>query len=277
MVDIHKIRLKFPDLNDWMLNQPLKIIEQHSKWDDLLQVCDYFVKHPRPNVYIRELPIPVHTKFIEANQGILRELLEILLPERTIDPHGQSFNARFGLKDKPAGVRVRLLEEQLEWQYKIRIDDLALPIDQMARLLREHIKPRNVLIVENLINFLTLPKITNGIGIFGGGFAIHLLKDVGWLNHCEIIYWGDIDTHGFEILSDLRGLFSHVRSIMMDRETLETYKRYVGKDAPNRSKRFNYLTEAEMLVVQEILTHNWRLEQEHIPQDYVEKRLKECL
>ena len=234
VADVHKIRKKFPSLEGWMQSRPQDVIEHQGKWDDLLLVCDYFVKHPRPNVYIRELPISVHTKFIESNQRILRDLFDILLPEMAITQNEQDFNSRFGLKDKPSLVRIRLLEEQLEWQYGMRIDDLSLPVDQLAHLLAEHIKPRRILIVENLTNFLTLPKTPNGIGIFGGGFAVNLLRDVQWLNHCDVIYWGDMDAHGFEILSDLRGLFPHVRSLMMDRETLETYAKYVGKGARSR-------------------------------------------
>ncbi len=278
VADVHKIRKKFPSLEGWMQSRPQDVIEHQGKWDDLLLVCDYFVKHPRPNVYIRELPISVHTKFIESNQRILRDLFDILLPEMAITQNEQDFNSRFGLKDKPSLVRIRLLEEQLEWQYGMRIDDLSLPVDQLAHLLAEHIKPRRILIVENLTNFLTLPKTPNGIGIFGGGFAVHLLRDVQWLNHCDVVYWGDIDAHGFEILSDLRGLFPHVSSLMMDCETLETYAKYVVQGvAYSRIERFSHLTETEMLVVQDMVEHNWRLEQEHISQDYVNLRLNESV
>jgi hypothetical protein len=277
IADVQKIRQKFPSLEEWMQSRPQDLIEHHGKWDDLLLVCDYFVKKLRPNVYIRELPIPVHTKFIEANQRILRDLLDVLLPENSINTESQDFVSRYGLKDKPSLVRLRLLEEQLEWQYRMRVDDITLPVNQLAHLLADHIKPRHVVIVENLINFLTLPKISNGVGIFGGGFAVHLLHDIQWLNQCDVIYWGDIDAHGFEILSDLRGLFPHVRSLMMDRETLETYAKYVGKGARSRLERFSHLTTAEALVVQNVVENDWRLEQEHISQDYVEIRLKQLL
>lgn len=277
VADVQKIRQKFPSLEEWMQSRPQDVIEYHGKWDDLLLVCDYFVKKPRPNVYIRELPIPVHTKFVEANQRILRDLLDVLLSENSINTESQDFVSRYGLKDKPSLVRLRLLEEQLEWQYRMRVDDITLPLNQLAHLLADHIKPRHVVIVENLINFLTLPKISNGIGIFGGGFAVHLLRDIQWLNQCDVIYWGDIDAHGFEILSDLRGLFPHVRSLMMDLETLETNKKYVGQGARSRLERFSHLTEAESLLVQDIVAHDWRLEQEQIPQDYVEMRLKQLL
>jgi len=276
IADVQKIRQKFPSLEQWMRLHPQAVIDNYGKWDNLLLVCDYFTKKPRPHVYTRELPIPIHTKFIEANQHILRSLLDILLPPENIHQDAPNFNSRFGLKEKPSLVRLRLLEEQLEWHYSIRIDDLSLPVDQLAHLLSEHIKPRHILIVENQINFLTLPKVISGVGIFGGGFAVHLLRDIRWLNQCDVIYWGDIDAHGFEILSDLRGLFPHVRSLMMDRETLEAYAQYKVKGVQSH-ERFSYLTEAERLVVQDVVANHWRLEQEHIPQTYANMRLKALL
>src|SRR5262249_1385055 len=56
----------------------------------------YFVEHPRPQCYIRELPVRVHTKFVEQHAGILRELLEFLLPPEAIQPDAKTFTQRFG-------------------------------------------------------------------------------------------------------------------------------------------------------------------------------------
>jgi len=277
VADIRKIRQKFPGLENWIHIRLQDVIEYHGQWDDLLTVCDYFVKHPRPNVYVRELPIPVQTKFIEMNNRILRDLLDTLLPPESINRDATDFNQRFGLKDKPALVRLRLLEEQLDWQYGLRIDDLSLPVDQVAHLLTHHIQPKHVIIVENLINFLTLPAIPNSIGLFGGGFAVHLLRDVNWLMKCDVIYWGDIDAHGFEILSDLRGLFAHTISLMMDQETFDTYSQYAVNGVSIRSERFGYLTDAESQLAQVIVKEGLRLEQEHIPQAYAVTRLKQLL
>lgn len=277
VADVKKIRQKFPTLESWMQSNIRHIIEYHGRWDDLLAVCDYFVKNPHPNVYIRELPIPVHTKFIEANSRILSELLETLLPAASVHREAADFNQRFGLKNKPSIVRLRLLEEQLDWRYGIRVDDLSLPVDQLAHLLADHLRPRHVIIVENLINLLTLPRIANGVGLLGSGFAVHLLRDVTWLNGCDVIYWGDIDAHGFQILSELRGIFPHTRSVMMDRETFDRHRCYVVQGKPIRAANFASLTEAEALLAGEIVSQDLRLEQEHIPQAYAELRLKQLL
>lgn len=275
--DVCKIRQKFPVLESWLYARPQDVIEHHGKWDDLLLVCDYFVKNPRPNVYIRELPILVHTKFIEANNRILRDVLDLLLLPEAINREALDFNQRFGLKDKPALVRLRLLEEQLDWQFGIRVDDLSLPVNQVAHLLARHIKPRHVIIVENLINFLTLPRTSNTVGLFGGGFAVHLLRDIDWLSNCNVIYWGDIDAHGFEILSDLRGLFPHTVSLMMDQQTFDLYSDYIGRGVDSHSMRFENLTALELQLAQKVVEQSLRLEQEHIPQTYAVTRLKELV
>ena len=55
----------FPQLKDWTAKYPKKVVENQSKWHDLLKVCSYFNSNPTPNLYIRELPISIHTKFIE--------------------------------------------------------------------------------------------------------------------------------------------------------------------------------------------------------------------
>jgi hypothetical protein len=275
--DIERIRRQFPALEDWMCANPQAVIDYGGHWGNLLEVCDYFVKHPRPNLYIRELPIPVHTKFIEQHSRILRDLLDTLLPDNTITPDATDFNQRYGLKAPPPTIRIRLLEEQLDWQYGLRLDDLTLPVNQLAHLLAEHIRPKIIIIAENLMNFLTLPSHPASIGLFGRGFAVQLLADVRWLDQCRVIYWGDIDAHGFQILSDLRKLFPHARSVMMDQQTLEDHAAYVVEGNRVRVDRFDRLTDAEAVVAQHVLEHNLRLEQEHISQAYALIQLRQML
>lgn len=275
--DADKIRQQFPTLGAWLQAHPQTVIDYHGAWDDLLTVCDYFVKHPRPNVYSRELPIAVHTKFIEKHVGILSELLDEILPDDAITADESNFNMRYGLKTKPILVRMRVLEEQLDWQFGLRLEDLTLPVEQLAHLLRDHLKPKRVIIVENQINFLTVPQLPAAVALFGGGFGVQVLCNVDWLVRCEIIYWGDIDAHGFQILSDLRKNFPHTRAIMMDSETLERYADYIVPSKQTRRADFAGLTPDELDILSHVQENNLRLEQEHIPQQYVVLQLKRAL
>ncbi len=58
------------------------------------------------------------------------------------------------------------------------------------------------------------------IVIFGAGYGFENLAAVEWLRDCVIHYWGDIDTHGFAILNQLRGFLPQATSLLMDQETL---------------------------------------------------------
>ncbi len=69
--DVAMLLDEFPQLRSWVERYPLKVVENASFWSDLLKVLRYFVANPCPRLYIRELPIEVHTKFIERNKGVL--------------------------------------------------------------------------------------------------------------------------------------------------------------------------------------------------------------
>jgi hypothetical protein len=83
-LNIELIRSRVPALERWIQTYPLKIIEHSDQWNDLLKVCQYFQYTPKPNLYIRELPIQVHTKFIEQNQTVIRSLLEAIIPNEQL-------------------------------------------------------------------------------------------------------------------------------------------------------------------------------------------------
>ena len=48
------------------------------------------------------------------------------------------------------------------------------------------------------------PQSPDVLAIFGGGYAIDLLPALPWIANQPLHYWGDLDTHGFAILSRLR-------------------------------------------------------------------------
>jgi hypothetical protein len=67
---------------------------------------------------------------------------------------------------------------------------------------------------------LALPNVADAIAIFGGGYAVSVLKLLAWLRDRNLVYWGDLDTHGFAILDQVRTHHPHARSPLMDRVTL---------------------------------------------------------
>lgn len=268
-----KILQRIPKLKTWIELNPLKVIDNATNWDNLLKVCQYFQTTPQPNLYIRELPILVHTKFIEQNKGVLRALLLEIIPEYC-DPKQTNFENCFNLKAHESQVRFRILDSQLSSQYLLGITDLAIPLSQFKSLT---LPIKRVIVIENKISFytaLTLPDMSNTIVIFGSGYKIAELKQVAWLKNVELLYWGDIDAQGFEILSQFRGYFPHTKSFLMDEIKFDLF---FEQDSGTFSiiTGENHLNNEEQYLYQLVKSNNWRLEQEKITVEHVNKALYE--
>ena len=186
--DVAMLLDEFPQLRSWVERYPLKVVENASFWSDLLKVLRYFVANPCPRLYIRELPIEVHTKFIERNKGVLRELLDIVIVEHVCSDE-KVFEKRFGLRYDESWVRIRVLEASIANEYFSGVDDLTMPQSQFCAL---SLPVQKVFVVENKINFLTFPKLAGSLLIWGHGFTIGILKSVPFMRHASLYYWGDM-------------------------------------------------------------------------------------
>lgn len=257
----------FPELKDWIIKNPTKIIQHVGKWESIIKVCNYFKNYPKPNLYIRELPANVHTKFIESNQSIIAELLDVII-QNHINLNEREFEKRFNLKFREGLVRFKILDKHISETYFSGLDDISIPISQFESL---KLPLKQVLIVENkttLYTTLTLPKMDKTIAIFGQGNAVTNIQNAKWLNNINVLYWGDIDVHGFEILSRIRKHFQHTTSVLMDKITFEKFfENDSGK--PTTDKTTLNLIDNERELYNLLKTNNWRLEQEKIPVQYV--------
>lgn len=269
--DVALIRERMPLLGDWVQRHPQRVIEHAGEWADLLLVCEYFAAHPRPGLYMRELPIAVHTKFVETHTGILRRLLDDLLPASASDPTAASFEQRFGLRYDEPLVRIRLLDEQLRLHLHLPVSDLSVPLSQCAAL---DLGGGRCLIVENKLTVLTLPALAATFAIFGGGFRVELLASVPWLAECPLLYWGDLDAQGFQILSLLRAHFPQTLSVMMDAPTLEAFREYAVPGVATTAASLPHLTPDEHALFERLAQQQLRLEQERIPLAYATERLR---
>jgi hypothetical protein len=206
--------------------------------------------------------------------------MNIALPSENINREftsAKDFERRFGLRFNQSQIRIRLLDKSISDKHLSGLTDITVTEEEFCNL---QIPCEKVFILENktnfsnLMNFLTLPQMKNTIGIFGSGFKIGNLKNALWLTDKEIFYWGDIDTHGLQILSQIRGYFKHTKSIMMNFETLNTFKDDWSKGEPTTANTLPNLTEEEQklfVFVKANNTDSIRLEQEKISQDYVLK------
>ena len=264
--DITNILSSFRELKDWIYKYPIKVIE--NDWKSLLKICNYFKEVPQPHLYIRELPIQVHTKFIENNKGIIRELLDIIIAEH-INIDEKQFESRFNLKYDETLVRFRILDEAVSQQLFGGIDDISIPISEFQNIA---LPIHTVYIVENKMNMLTFPAQSNGIVVFGKGFGVDIMKNVEWLKTKKIYYWGDLDAHGFQILSEIRTHFEQVESFMMDRNTFDAF--YEGdKGTETNVEKDLCLTSEESEMFKYLKENNLRLEQEKIPFEYARTKI----
>lgn len=224
----------FPGLRTWIGANPLKLIAHADGWERILAVLGWFVAHPRPGIYLRQLDTAgVDTKFIEARRGLFAELLDQVLPAHYIDAGEaglRQFEARYGLLSKPTQIRFRLLDEN---HYIGGLSDLTVPVSQFVAL-RSNVE--RVFVTENEINALAFPPVSGSMVIFGGGYGIERLAHADWLRSRDLIYWGDIDTHGFAILDRLRASMPHTQSLLMDTRTLHAHRHVWGSE--DLDKRF---------------------------------------
>lgn len=264
-----KIISTFPELKDWVIQNPSKILQNQNEWESILKVCSFFKQNPKPNLYVRELPINVHTKFVERNQAVIKDILDVLITE-FVNIQERHFEKRFNLKFSEPLVRFKVLDKEISNNFFSGLDDIAIPISQFEKL---NLPLEKVIVVENkttLYTTLTLPRMIKAIAIFGRGYFVYNLKNVSWFTNLELLYWGDIDVQGFEILSQFRSYFPQTKSVLMDKITFEKFFENDLGTSTNITTKLN-LNNNQQELYQLLKVNNWRLEQEKIPFDYVNK------
>lgn len=254
---------------------PLRTLEHKEHWRELLAIVDWMASHDPSRLYLRQLDVEgVDTKFVDRHRRILDELLRAVLPSDRVDDHFtvSEFARRFGFRDKPNYTRLRLLDR--EPALPDGLSELTLRTEELATL---ELKARTVFVVENEISYLAFPRLPGAIVIFGSGFALGTLADVPWLSDRELVYWGDLDTHGFDILHRLRSRFPSVRSMLMDETTLLGHRRHWVHEPSPTTRPLPRLLPDEQATYQALVEDRFgpavRLEQERVRFSLVERAL----
>ncbi|MGB0466240.1 MAG: DUF3322 domain-containing protein [Pontibacterium sp.] len=222
--------------------------------------------------YLRALPlVGVDTKFAEQYQALITDLLNHLHNNDVAEAGG--LHAWLGCSENPKGwLSVRPLCDNS------RAALAGLPILQLPTdVLREHELPAgHILVVENMQSGLGLPALDDTIAVFGGGKHVAWM-DADWLNTKRVAYWGDIDTWGLSILSDVREKCAGVEALMMDDITLRAHEtRRVTEPEPVPQCPM-HLTESEIQLFNGLKNGqhlNSRLEQERLSPDFIRDKLR---
>jgi hypothetical protein len=263
----------------WLLEAPHDALVIADHWARLLGVVEWVLAHPRPRVYLRQVDVPgVDTKFIERHSRVLSAMLDRALPSDVIDHDARGaalFTRRYGFAEPPRLVRFRVLDPSVAVLQGIRgTPDVTVDAATFAAL---RLPIERVIIVENETSFLALPFLPSAIGVFGAGYGWESVGGADWLRQRRVQYWGDLDTHGFAILHQLRARLPHVESLLMDRETLLAHRELWGVEAKPVRHELANLTEAEAAVYDDLRFDRHRagvrLEQEQIGFGWVERRL----
>ncbi|MCC5840719.1 MAG: hypothetical protein JJT96_11390 [Opitutales bacterium] len=266
-------RKRRPELLPWIGKRPLAALERAAEWARYLDLVDWMKAHPQPGCYLRQVDLPgIDTKFIEAHRGLLSELFDLVMAPDHIDGRFSGINGfchRYGFREKPERVRFRILDSRFDPLHMGVHADVTLDIATFSELpvsLRK--MPETIFITENETNFLAFPKVDDSWILFGSGYGFAALSYAAWMNGCRIFYWGDIDTHGFAMLNELRRVFPLAESFLMDRETLHAHRVFWGTEPSPTLKSLTRLDPAEAALYGDLASNriapNLRLEQERI-------------
>lgn len=268
-----------PGLAGWAVRRPLKLLELGADALAAARVALWLRDHPAPGIYVRQLVLPgVHTKFVERNRQVIDQLLAAVVPGFA-EPEGEGgesagarFARRHGFLHPPELVRFRILDPSLHVPGGAR--DITVTAAAFAGL---ELPVDTVIATENQVNFLALPGRPRTLALYGGGYGFSSLRDAAWLRACRVTYWGDIDTHGFRILDQLRAVHPQVESVLMDEETLLAHRDAWGTEPSPARAALARLNPAESDLYDALRndTHGpaVRLEQELVSWDWALHRL----
>lgn len=283
-------------LQGWALKRPLQLLELGEAALTAAHVALWLRDNPSPGIYLRQLSLPgVHTKFIEAHRRVIDEMVPLLRAGSSdsetepaddapvmeeaadlADPTGRTPAARFAMRHgflhPPELVRFRILDPTISGLGGAR--DITVTAEAFSTL---QLQVHTVIATENQVNFLALPERPGTLALYGAGYGFTSLRDAAWLRNCEVLYWGDLDTHGFRILDQMRAVHPHVASVLMDEETLLTHREAWGREPSPSRAALTRLTPEESALYEALGDDSYgsavRLEQELIRWDWALGRL----
>ncbi|MCW2909652.1 MAG: uncharacterized protein JWL68_4441 [Actinomycetia bacterium] len=256
----------------WVTRHPMRALRLAGDWDKLLATVRWIEQRQAPGMYVRQVDVPgVDTKFIERHKGVLTEFLDAQLDPSRVHAVAPDFAGRYGFLRRPGYVRFRVAGGFRGFsELSVRADEFLAAPDGITR----------AYVIENEITYLAFPVPEAAMAILGGGYAVPVLQPLGWLAGLDIVYWGDLDTHGFAILDRLRHHLPGARSVLMDRATLLGHRdQWVTEPSPTAAA-LGHLDRAESALYADLISDAYassvRLEQERISFSAVEKAVAGC-
>lgn len=257
---LEALRTHFPDHQDLAPVLRGTIGYSDTDFELLISAAHWFCSNPHSGLSPRQVPLEgIHAKWIDGHTSQLARLagLETL-----------------GLADRvrPNPIHFTYLDPQHRREGG-QVHDAAFPGWPSA----PEYQPRVLIITENKDTAVLFPERSHAISMQGGGSeGPALISRIPWVLVTQrVLYWGDLDARGFEIVSHYRARGVPVETFLMDADTLRRYERFRSThDAKGRLKRsarqpLQGLTPTEREAYELLTEEGWdgpvRIEQERIP------------
>lgn len=261
-------------ISGWLSAQPRKVLELQKKWNDISVVTDYLLVNDVAGHYMRSLSVPVHTKFIKDNEGVILSLLKFLAPEKFTE-ECTGLDVALNLQQKPFIYPMRWLDPLLAEKYSHGMDVLGVTPEGLKKLSWEI---EAICMVENETNLYLLPQVKGMMAICSWGKALSLLREVPLLQQTQLFYWGDLDDEGFHMLNSFRQHYPHVQSLLMDKATVQFHvAEMLAQSVSYRKAQFSSLFIQEHEAYNMLAATNGRIEQEKLQQEYIQQVLQAAL
>ncbi len=252
----------------------------------LLATTAWFRGNPRSGLTVRSVPVPgMHTKWLARHRGMVLACLgtptdssESTEPPEDSDPAdipAGDLDAP-GLRPLPREISIVIADRVLRAAVG-GLRQITVSVDELAGL---QIHPDAVLIVENKEPALAWNDTTGLVVIHSLGNHLDVLSRLPWIRHDRCWYWGDLDRHGFTLLSCARTMIPRLDSLLMAPGDIETYRPLGVKEGLERyDEPDSTLTPAEASAFAALqLTGGkyLRTEQERIPVSDAERALEQA-
>lgn len=263
---VRRLRAKWPDtdyLGDALTARAKALTALGDPdLDRLIALVDWLVAHPDSQLLPRQLPVPgLDTKWYERHHRVVHSLAAAITGSSDV-----------GLAGEAQRFRVRILDPALAIS---ELTDFTATVAELAKLDRA---APSVLIIENLTSLAALPEFDGMIALHGRGFAVTQLAQIPWVTGAPVLlYWGDLDSYGFEILKRCRAALPQSRSVLMDRRTLARFRERAGTEPRPYRAEIDTLTPEEAATLATLRESDARLEQERIDPAYAIAGIVEAL
>lgn len=198
-------------------------------FDLLLRAAEWFRANPRSGLTIRRVPVlGMHTKWLARHRRLVIALIGQEVGATTeaglsdVDP-GDVPEAELdalGLRPLPREVDVVFLDPEDRARLG-GLRQIRAPVNELAGL---HLNPDAVLIVENKEAALALTDHAGLAVIHSLGNHLDVLGQIPWIPAQHTSYWGDLDRHGYTLLSRARTHLPGLRSLLMGLDAVTAYR-----------------------------------------------------